>query len=391
MKKYIFIVVLTLFSVNSIAGQDKYIIHGAVPSKYNEQYARLIPMSELKPEALSPESVKNFKMPQPIDSALIKNGKFILKGRAESKPSLYAISIESISGWVVLEKGDISLTYIESEPSGYFKSEGTPINEELTKISETTMDLTKSRFEYVEKRNRLMKTNEWTIDMENEMLSSIGKKALAFNDFISKFTKDNIEYPVGEYFLMMMGGNLKKEDMEEIEHKLSPELKNRIAARQKEFALQMQAMMGKDSIPEAVKEGKKYVDFTGEKVDGTKTELSKIIKSKKVILLDFWASWCAPCLMEMPGLVELYGKYKNKGLEIVGISLDKDKTAWKNMITKKNMTWMQVIDSDLSKPIADIYGAKKIPYTVLIDKDGNIIANNLRGEELKNKIEELLK
>jgi peroxiredoxin len=111
----------------------------------------------------------------------------------------------------------------------------------------------------------------------------------------------------------------------------------------------------------------------------------------KVVLVDFWASWCGPCRKEMPNVVAAYAKYKAKGFEIYGVSLDMDKPKWEEAIAKDGITWLQV--SDLKAwdcAAAKLYGVQGIPYTVLLDKEGKIIAKNLRGEELDKKLAEVL-
>ena len=112
----------------------------------------------------------------------------------------------------------------------------------------------------------------------------------------------------------------------------------------------------------------------------------------KLVLIDFWASWCGPCRKEMPNVVKIYSKFKNKGFEIYGVSLDQDKEKWMEAITKDGINWPQVSDLKYWDNVAaKIYNVQGIPYTVLIDKDGKIIAKNLRGQELEKKIAEVLK
>ncbi|MES2515951.1 MAG: TlpA disulfide reductase family protein [Bacteroidota bacterium] len=112
----------------------------------------------------------------------------------------------------------------------------------------------------------------------------------------------------------------------------------------------------------------------------------------KVVLIDFWASWCAPCRKEMPNVKRAYEKYKNKGFEILGVSLDKERDAWIEAISKEGMTWPQVSDLKFWQSEAcQVYAVQSIPYTVLIDKEGKIIATDLRGADLDKKLAEILK
>ena len=124
--------------------------------------------------------------------------------------------------------------------------------------------------------------------------------------------------------------------------------------------------------------------------DGKEIALSSL--KGKLVLIDFWASWCGPCRKEMPNVVKIYSKFKNKGFEIYGVSLDQDKEKWMEAITKDGINWPQVSDLKYWDNVAArIYNVQGIPYTVLIDKDGKIIAKNLRGQELEKKIAEVLK
>jgi len=111
----------------------------------------------------------------------------------------------------------------------------------------------------------------------------------------------------------------------------------------------------------------------------------------KVVLIDFWASWCGPCRKEMPNVVKAYAKYKGKGFEIYGVSLDQEKDKWVEAIAKDGITWPQVSDLQYwNNSGARKYNVQSIPYTVLLDKEGKIIAKNLRGEELDKKLSEIL-
>lgn len=135
--------------------------------------------------------------------------------------------------------------------------------------------------------------------------------------------------------------------------------------------------------------GKVAPDFTLPTLAGDTVTMSKI--PGKLKLIDFWASWCGPCRAENPNVVALYNEYHDKGLTIIGVSLDKSKMAWKKAVADDGITWIQV--SDLlgwKSPVIELYGVEGVPCIFLLDENNKIIAVNLRGEELVTKVREIL-
>lgn len=110
------------------------------------------------------------------------------------------------------------------------------------------------------------------------------------------------------------------------------------------------------------------------------------------VLLDFWAAWCRPCRMENPNVVAAYQKYKNKGFTVLGVSLDRDKNAWLTAIQQDNLTWTHISDLQFwQSAAARTYNVSSIPKSFLLDKEGRIIAMDLRGPALDAKLSEILK
>ena len=173
-------------------------------------------------------------------------------------------------------------------------------------------------------------------------------------------------------------------DVEEIEPLfLSIDEKYRTSFPGKAFAQRIEAA-------KTIGIGKKAPGFTQNDPDGNPVSLSDF--QGKYVLLDFWASWCGPCRQENPNLVKAYAAYKDKGFEILGVSLDnKDgKEAWVNAIEKDGLTWTQVSDlNSWNNEVARSYGVRAVPQSYLIDPQGVIVAQNLRGETLEETLEEI--
>lgn len=136
--------------------------------------------------------------------------------------------------------------------------------------------------------------------------------------------------------------------------------------------------------------GQKPPDFTLPDVNGKSVSLySKI--GAKVLLVDFWAGWCSPCRKENPNVVKVYKEFHEKGFDILGVSLDRTEDEWKKAIADDNLTWTHVSDLKYwNSAAAKLYSVNSIPANFLLDKNGIIVAKNLRGDELYNKVKELI-
>lgn len=131
------------------------------------------------------------------------------------------------------------------------------------------------------------------------------------------------------------------------------------------------------------------LDFTVAGLKGDSIKLSSL--KGKILILDFWASWCGPCRYANKSLVKLYNKYKDKGLEILSVSLDDETKDWKKAIAKDKITWMQAIDPGGWEAMAATkWQVDAIPATFVVNKDGDVVAINLEKDELEKKIKELL-
>lgn len=130
-------------------------------------------------------------------------------------------------------------------------------------------------------------------------------------------------------------------------------------------------------------------NFTLKDVNGKSVSLSDY--KGKLVLVEFWASWCSPCRAESPNLLKQYAAFKDKGFEILGVSVDSDKAKWLEAIKKDGLTWTQVSDlKGWDNDARKVYGISGVPANFLISADGKIVGNHLMGEELNKKLAELL-
>jgi peroxiredoxin len=152
-------------------------------------------------------------------------------------------------------------------------------------------------------------------------------------------------------------------------------------------SIQKQAQATK--IQRDLVEGAKFPDFDEKDLAGK--PLSVANHKGKVVLVDFWATWCGPCVAELPNVLKAYEKHHDKGFEIIGISLDQDETKLNNFIKQKNMTWQHFFDGKgWGNKLAAKYGVSSIPATYLLDGEGKIIGKNLRGEALEAAVAKAL-
>ncbi len=149
---------------------------------------------------------------------------------------------------------------------------------------------------------------------------------------------------------------------------------------------------GLASNQESQHAGEQYTDLTLPRLEGGEARLSDYISHNKVTIIDCWASWCHPCMNEMPNIAMLYRKYHNLGLEIVGVSFDEDQRSWNSAVKNHDMVWPQLGElKGWDNQMAATYGVTSIPHTIVINKDGRILARGLRGEDLLNAVANALK
>lgn len=267
----------------------------------------------------------------------------------------------------------------EKKQKIYFIREKGQVNISVEEDGKTEILKGKLNLDYQSFKNRITDIrSEMMADLKNEQKAD---SLMTLQDRVTfDYYKPLMKTALGEYLYVTDSKGLTTESSRELLKYALPDFKEIIKIWSKPLLLQ-ETMVGE-----------KFVDIKGISPEGKRVALSNYVGKGKIVLVEFWASWCPPCRRDMPFIASLYEEFKDKGLEIVGVSLDTDKKTWTDYLKKANMTWMQISDLkewDDSPAITD-YNIQSIPYTVLVDREGIIQSEYLSGLDLEDKIKELL-
>ncbi|MBN2805389.1 MAG: AhpC/TSA family protein [Prolixibacteraceae bacterium] len=318
--------------------------------------------------------------PVPVDTVDIVEGKFKFQGEVEI-PELNLMGMVGNQQYIAqlfVEPGKINMTvYPDSFESNVITgSESQEIFniyiQEMITFSKNENNL-RQRFQIAQMSNNEEEVNNIRFEYE----TMVENTQLYAKNFIGKYNSS----PVSAYvYLMNFFQEAELEELDSILAVFEP-----IKASEFVGAIQERA----DALRVSGK-GALAPDFTLSDMNGTPVTLSSL--RGKYVLIDFWASWCQPCMIEMPNVIEQYKAYKDKGFEIMGVSLDRDREAWVSTVERFEMNWLHGWDMEGEEPgaVANMYGVTGIPHTVLLDREGKIIEKNLRGPALKAKLAELM-
>lgn len=333
---------------------------------------------------------------EPVDTVKIEKGKFEIKGTI-TEPQIYLLQLENANGKIpfVLENGKITVV-VDKDTIGNSKKSGTYNNEMYHEFENTMKALEKSLqkelSEYQQKNMALMQEAQANTDMET--ITKLQKEYQAImkkgSDEATKFAQT---HPKAFVSVMILEGATKQpnaaeelENIKKIYNAFTNDLKNTKPGKA------IKAKIEELSKPKAATNvGDMAPDFSAPNPEGKTVSLKESLG--KVTIIDFWASWCGPCRKENPNMVALYNEFHSKGLNIIGVSLDRPGKAdeWKKAIANDKLTWTHISNlKHWDDPIAKTYGIEGIPATYILDETGKIVAKDLTGEALKAKIKELL-
>ncbi|MBU2996379.1 AhpC/TSA family protein [Cellulophaga baltica] len=324
--------------------------------------------------------ISKVNQPIDVDTTTVENGKFVFKGVADSLDLQY-IFIDKINGNipVVIENGTIDVDF-HKDSLQFASISGTEQNELFSKFLDNSRTFAKRAMSMREDFEKARKSND-TATQQALQEESMEMQNQA-KDFELNYIKENPNAYISALLLERVYANksLTEKEVTEIYDAFTPEIKATAVANRIKEQLEKTK---KTAI------GEKAPEFSAPTPNGEELALSQAL-GKKVTIVDFWAGWCKPCRAENPNLVRIYNKYKENGLSIVGVSLDKSEQEWKQAIEADGLEWNHVSNVQYFDEIAQSYNVRAIPATFILDENGVIIAKDLRGEALESKIEELV-
>lgn len=318
------------------------------------------------------------------DTAVVTDGKFELKGMTEEIDlGFIRIENEQINLPIILEEGKIEINIVKDS---LHKSTlgGTPNNDKFQKFNTESRAISEKVAKFEKDNGPEMQKAQMSNDTVtvNKLLKEYKKFQNEMNEYSKKFIKDNPDAYLSVLLLenFLMRQYLTPEEIKTYFDKLNKEVKETKSGKKIKTTL--------DSMS-AIVIGKVAPNFSAPSPEGKTISLKESLG--KVTIIDFWASWCGPCRAENPNVVALYNEFHPQGLNIIGVSLDKDATKWKDAIAKDGLVWPHVSNLKFwEDPIAKQYNVQSIPATFILDEKGIIVAKDLRGEELRAKVAALL-
>lgn len=313
-----------------------------------------------------------------LDSTVVRNGLFKFTGAVE-EPNYYAIFVGDKKGWktFILENKAYQITG-DADKIWEAKIEG---SEEIQIYKEYATQVNP----LIEKLNAASDSSQLMFARGDTTLGKMyGEQNVFYSKQMVVLARDFIlKYPDSYTSLFLFRGLDKvynKEERRQVYEKLSDRVKQHAFAKTLYYELY--------KLDDLIALGKQTIPFSLQDQFGNTVALNDY--KGKYVLIDFWASWCGPCRAEHSYMIKLYELYQSKGLEILGVSLDKNPENWKRVIEEDELPWRNVLDlQDGKNEIAAQYGVKALPSNFLLDRNGVLIATNLRYEAMAEKLQEL--
>jgi peroxiredoxin len=316
----------------------------------------------------------------PVDTADIVDGTAVLKGEVTAPEDHYLsilgqraktiLFVENAEMTVSGNAGNLEQITVTGSKS---HDEYNEVNSRIQEIGEEYMAL------YQEAREAAAAGDE---TKAAELMQQVEEMYESTNTMQADFVRNNPGSYAAPYFLSRVQYGMEVDELDKLVSALDPKL---------DEVPSIVTLKERIEKLKTVAVGQVAPDFTMNDSDGNPVKFSDIYKQNEYTLLDFWAAWCGPCRQENPNIVAVYNDYKDKGFSVFGVSLDRDRDAWLKAIDDDNLTWPHVSDlAYWNNSAAQLYAVNSIPSSLIVDKNGKIIAKNKRDEELRETVSELL-
>ena len=312
-----------------------------------------------------------------IDSSSVVTGEIVLNGHIKDPEMLYLRSGQNLTN-IFIEAGKITFTaHADSIKKG--TTSGSKAQAELDSFNESISLITEQLDTLYNQYREAVKNDDGVrLEELSELIDTKDDERLVRTIDYAYLNNKSI---VSAYLIMTNNYYLELAELNAITSNFDNSIKQ---TKYVKLLLDRINNLNKVSV------GSSFTDFTLNDTTGNPIALSSLI-SENYLLIDFWASWCGPCRRENPNIVAVYNDYNTKGFDIIGVSLDTDKNNWIKAIEKDSLTWSHVSDLQGWNSVAGkLYAVNAIPHSVILNENGTIVAKNLRGEELRDKIAELL-
>jgi peroxiredoxin len=380
MKRIVYIVLLlTIISACQEKKHGGFVVTGTIENAPGKKVSLM-------------ESAYANAQPVILDSAVLKDkGAFTLRGRANEE-GIYRLMIENGPDVIIINDNNSIRVHVDVNDYRNYTVQNSPASQSLHSLFENYRakdSVISTTFKNIESL-RVVPGQDSLVEV---MKTANDRQIDDLNNMLKKFVENSPSPAATLYAIGIASQTIPGEEIKALVENTSKKFPEHSGVAKVKSMIAIKTAPAAASEPAASSYpllNKQAPDLTMTDVNGKTLSISSF--KGKYVLVDFWASWCGPCRQENPSVVAAYNQYKNKNFTILGVSLDEDKAAWKKAIAKDSLTWSHMSDlKQWESAAVSAFGFEGIPFNVLIDPQGKIIASSLRGEDLPRKLGEVLK